>query len=299
MHRFRWDDLQYVMAVATAGSLSGAARALGVNHATVLRRISAFEESLGVRLFERPPGGYRLRAEAREALAAIRSMAETVDRLERVMPAIGRGFEGSFRLTSTDTIATLILPRRLRAIRALHPQLTIDVVAANAALNLERSEAEITVRPAQALPDGLSGRLVGRMTFRIFGAAGYLARNPSDRVEDHSWLGVGAPLTRSPVGAWQQATLGDRVDLRADSFLTLARMAEAGMGLAMLPAFVGRASPDLRPAAQFADLRETSIWVAAHADIAGAGRTRWLIDLLADALAEDLPAFEDAAAAAP
>ena len=101
MHKIRWDDLQYVHAVARHGALSAAARELGVNHATVLRRISALETAQGVTLFDRPPGGYRLRPEGRDLLAALNAMGETVEHLERVLPTLGKGLVGSFRVTTT------------------------------------------------------------------------------------------------------------------------------------------------------------------------------------------------------
>lgn len=76
-HNLRWDDLQIVLAVAEHRSLSGAARQLGVNHATVLRRIEALERNIGIDLFDRPPGGYRLRAEAQEMLSSLRAISES------------------------------------------------------------------------------------------------------------------------------------------------------------------------------------------------------------------------------
>ena len=83
MHNLRWDDLQIVLAVAEQRSLSGAARLIGVNHATVLRRIEALERQLGTQLFDRPPGGYRLKPEAQELMSSLRSISQTVGRVER------------------------------------------------------------------------------------------------------------------------------------------------------------------------------------------------------------------------
>lgn len=79
MHKMRWDDLQFVHEVATHGSLSAAARSLGVNHATVLRRITALEDRFEIRLFERPPGGCRLTPEGRELLSPLQMIGRTVD----------------------------------------------------------------------------------------------------------------------------------------------------------------------------------------------------------------------------
>src|SRR5215212_4404184 len=83
MARLEWDDLRYVLAVASEGSLAGAARSLGVNHTTVLRRVGAFEKHLGLRLFERLPTGYVLTAGGEDLIAAAGHIAETVTTLER------------------------------------------------------------------------------------------------------------------------------------------------------------------------------------------------------------------------
>jgi DNA-binding transcriptional LysR family regulator len=83
MHRIDWDDLRYVLAVAEHGSLAAGARALGVNHTTVLRRINAFESAQAVRLFERLPTGYALTAGGEELLAAARQMGDVAAMLQR------------------------------------------------------------------------------------------------------------------------------------------------------------------------------------------------------------------------
>ena len=120
-HNLRWDDLQIVLAVAEQRSLSGAARIIGVNHATVLRRIEAVEGQIGMQLFDRPPGGYRLKPEAQELLSSLQAIAQTVGRVERSLMAARLGTGGSFRLTTTDSVANLLLPRHLERLRAHAP----------------------------------------------------------------------------------------------------------------------------------------------------------------------------------
>ncbi len=292
MHKIRWDDLQYILAVAETGSLSAAARRLGVNHATVLRRIAGFEADCGAPLFERPPGGYRLRPEGRELLAAIQSMGRTADRLERLVPTIGKGLEGAFRLTTTDSVADGVAPKHLRRLAELHPRLRVDLVVANMPLDMARPEAEITLRPALTLPDGLTGQKICEMAFRVYASPDYLARHPSPDYRAHRWLGVSPPVTRSPVGAWQEAVLGDAVGFRADSFVTLARMAEAGMGPTMVPAFLGRQSGRLVEAPHFPDETRTQFWVATHPDLMQVEWVPPMIAFFAEAIAEDRALIE-------
>ncbi len=287
MHKLKWDDLRYVLAVAETGSLSAAGRALGVNHATVLRRIAALETAYGVRLFDRMGGGYRIKPEAVGLLTAARSMDRTMERLQRSLTTIGKGLEGSFRLATTDAIAEALLPRYIAALREQHPNLQVELKIANAHIDMTRPDAEILLRPALALPDGLTGRRATNVGFRIFASADYLARNTSADPRDHVWLRVAPPLSRSPVGAWQDQQPDQSSAITADSFLTLARLAEAGLGLAMLPAFLGKRSSSLRPATGFRDSMTTVMWVATHADLLQHGHIGSLVDFFADEIARD------------
>lgn len=286
MHKMRWDDLQFVHEVAEHGSLSAAARSLGVNHATVLRRISALEDRFGIRLFERPPGGYRMTPEGREILSALQVIDRTVNGVERALPVVGRGLHGRVRVTTTDSLADLILPRHLVALRERHADLEIELVVSNAPVSIDQAQAEITVRPTRMLPPDLVGHHAAEMRFSVYGHRNDLGTF-SARAEEHRWVGVAPPLTRSPVGAWQDRTIGPFVTMRADSFLTVARLVEAGMGLAMLPDFVAKAHPDLVQVLQYEERLVTSVWVAAHADLTHAEPVRILLDALTEALSKD------------
>src|SRR5688500_17425447 len=108
-----WDDLRYVLALADAGSLAGAARALGVNHTTVLRRVGAFEKRLGLRLFERLPAGDVPTAGGEELIAAARRVDETVVALERRIAGQDLRLAGALRVTTTDTLMASLLPEIL------------------------------------------------------------------------------------------------------------------------------------------------------------------------------------------
>jgi len=292
MHKIPWGDLQYVSAVAEQGSLSAAARRLGVNHATVLRRISALEDVLGVKLFDRPPGGYRLRPEARDVLAAAQTIERAIDRLDRQLAVLGRGFDAAFRLTTTDSVAETLLARHLADLARVHPKLSVELVVTNNPVDMGRPDAEITLRPASAVPAGLVGKRISAMAFRVYARAEYWAAHPSARHSDHRWLVGAGPLDRSPVGAWRDAYVGEAAGHRADSFVTLARMAEAGLGPAMIPSFLARQSELLVRAPQFADETQTSFWAAAHPDLIRLEWVEALIDFFVESFAKDRDLLE-------
>ena len=118
----------------------------------------------------------------------------------------------------------------------------------------------------------------------MFGSADYLIANGSDDVAAHNWVGVAAPLTRSPVGAWLQDRLAEPPAIRADSFLTMARLVASGAGLAMLPTFVGRAEPGLLEHPRIGDREETDIWVATHPDLIFLPQVAELVTFFANAI---------------
>src|SRR5579872_2490334 len=123
--RVDWEDVRFFAALARHGSLSATARALGVNHATVSRRIAALEASLRVKLFDRWATGYTLTADGRHALVATEAMADAAGALLRLNSA--RGLSGLVRITATPSLAESFLIPRLAALHAQHPLLDLEI----------------------------------------------------------------------------------------------------------------------------------------------------------------------------
>lgn len=278
MHRMNWDDLQFVLAVVEAGTVAGAARALGVNHATVLRRIAAFEDRLGTELFERSPLGYRVRPDRLRLIEAAREVGHAVESMARLARGMDAPPEGHLRITSTDTLCQTLLPRILAEFRETATGLRLSLVSSNLHLNLSRLEAELTVRPAPALPEGLVGEIAGRMDFAVYAAPG----TPPD-----AWLGLSGPLIRTVAATWTQDQIGPLGPVSsADSFLVLRALALAGVGRVALPCLLGEAEPgleriDIDLPAEFS----VPLWVACHEDIAQVPRIRQMRTLLSEAVA--------------
>lgn len=287
MHKLRWDDLQYVHAVAEQGSLSAASRALGVNHATVLRRIALLEASCEVKLFDRQKDGYRLRPEGRALLASLKLMDHASARIRRSLDSTAKGIEGTFRLATTDTIACLLLPDHLENLRQMHPNVNIEVAVSNDPIDLSLSGAEILVRPGPDLPPELSGLKIGTVEFGVFGSPDYLARTGDLPVRAHKWLGTAPGFAGSTVGEWQLSNVENRREFSADSFLMLAALAERGLGLAMLPVFVGQKSGQLVSFGDRAGLPSTGLWVATHKDFRQQRDIETLLEFFAGALRRD------------
>lgn len=279
-HNSTWDDIRYALAVAEAGSVNAAAKALGVNHATILRRVAAFEAATGVVLFRRSARGYAVDAGARGMLEAMRGVEAAVQRFERVAAGETERISGPAQITSTDSLTLTLLPRHVAAFQKAHAAITVTLISTNTRLNFARLDAEVAIRPARALPEDMTGDRVGTMRMRVYGSADYIASRPGGAAAQN-WLGVSDLLSRSPVYHWQARLPQDRIVLRADSFVTLAAQARAGQGLAMLPTVL---ADGLERAPGFDDETATGVWVAVHPDLAGAPRIascrRWFLDAL-------------------
>lgn len=300
-YRIDWEDLRYVLAVAEASSLAAAARALGVNHTTVLRRVNAFEERLGLRLFDRLPTGYALTAGGEELLGSARQMAEVVTGLERRLSGQDLRLEGSIRVTTTDTLMTSLLPGVLAGFRTLHPGITVEVTTANAFASLTRRDADIAVRPALSPPETLVGRRVSGVAFAVYGAAAGEPRRlwPGDAaLGEEPWIGLDDSLAGSTVARWMRAVLpAARVALRCDSLVAAAAAAAAGLGLAALPCYLGDTIPGLRRLSEPVPEMATALWVLTHEDLRRTARVSAFTEFAAGALAAQRARLEGRAEA--
>jgi DNA-binding transcriptional LysR family regulator len=133
--RLNWDDLRLVLAIARAGTLSGAARTLEVTHSTVFRRLGAVEQEMGVRLFDRFRDGYAATTAGESAAEVAARIADEVLALERRLSGQDLRPSGTVRITTTDTIGALLMPH-LNALRIAHPQIRLEVTISNTMVNL-------------------------------------------------------------------------------------------------------------------------------------------------------------------
>lgn len=287
MSDLEWDDLRYVLAVASQGSLAGAARRLRVNHTTVLRRVGAFEKRLGLRLFERLPSGYVLTAGGEELIGAARRIDDEVTALERRLAGQDLRLSGVLRITTTDTLMGTVLPEILARFRSSHPGIGLEVAVSNLMFNLTKRDADVAIRPAKDPPETLVGRRIAGIAFAIYGSADYLAAHENAKLADHRWIGPDDSLAGTSVAHWMRAHVPEaEIALRTDSLVAARDAAQAGLGLAALPCYLGDTSPGLvrmhEPIAEMA----TALWILTHADLRHQARIRAFTEFAANALSQ-------------
>lgn len=257
MHNENWDDLRYVLAVAETGSVLQAAKHLGVNHATVLRRVAAFEERYETTLFERTSQGYQLLADRAHIIRAAHTAEVAMQEVHRLANGGRLTLHGTVRVSSTDTLCGAILPRFVAALQAEEQNLAITLLSSNTHLDFSREQAGIAVRPSVQLPEDMVGKVATELRFAAYA---------SDR-DQKNWLGLSGPLTRSVAGKWIDENVpADRLTIAADSFLTLQTMAALGHGIAILPCFVGDGDARLVRLTKLMPVQTVPLWVAYHVD---------------------------------
>lgn len=276
MHSDNWDDLRFVLAVADIGTVSGAARRLGVNHATVLRRVAGFEDRYGAEIFERTAKGYVVRADRARMIEAARDVGSAVDTVAQLLRGAQAPIRGSVRVSSTDTFCQFVLPEVLRDLHKAVSGLNVALISTNAYSDFARSDADIAVRPSLRLSDDMVGDVAAHLGFGVYGRD---EANPD-------WLGFAGPLLRSAPALWMaEHVSAGQIVAAADSFVVLAQLAHQGLGRAVLPCCVGGAAPDLLRL-DVGDLPAVPIWVACHQEVAQLPRVVASRKFLSDALAQ-------------
>lgn len=288
-----WDALRFFLRVARDGGLSPAARSLGVNHATVLRRIRALEAALGVRLFDKSAGGYTLTPAGESITDSIARMEQEAD--AAILRVRGQDLQlsGEVRITTVDTLADRLLAPALPSFRADYPGLRLQIATIDAQANLSRREADIALRPSNDPGDTMVGRRAGALRFKVYGAPALIEEFEDWRTGPH--LRGADRLANLASDRWfaEEVAGFDATKpqpaavIEATSFLTLAEICAAGAGFACLPAFLGDPDPRLAAVAAAPEAVGTDVWVLTHREIRTAARikavTDWLTKIVTDA----------------
>ncbi len=286
---FDWNRARAFLVTAEEGSLSAAARALGLAQPTLSRQVEAFQKELGVVLFERFGRGLELTPAGEALLDHARKMGEAARALS--LAAYGQGAEiaGPVTISASDAYAGLLLPPVLKDLKAREPGLQIQVIADNAASDLLRREADIALRNFRPDEPDLVARRLADGGANFYAAHDYIAAH--GRVEQAAdWakmaLVVPAPAEsfRNSMARLCPAVAQAPIAVTCNSYLAMWEMVRQGLGVGILDSRLGDADPGVaRVAAGQADL-PFPVWLVAHRDILGNARLRLVFDALADAL---------------
>jgi len=272
-----WDDLRTVLAVAREGSLSGAARALQVEHSTVFRRLRSIEERFGAELFERTRSGYSPTAHGEAVAESARVMEEAALAAERRVLGADVRLSGVVRIAATELFASYLLPEVLPAFLEAHPEIEIEIDVSNRNVDLTRREADLALRIADPPAEHLYGRKVGELRYAVFAHRRFFRGGKAPKLEELAWIGFDESLRRLAIARWLDARLPRmRPRLRADSIIAIMHAAAAGMGAAVLPLFAADANRSLCRVTSVLEELRVPLWVLNHPDVRENARVRAL-----------------------
>lgn len=295
MHSNRWSDLEFVLAVATKGSLASAARVLNVNHSTVQRRVQAFERTAGIKIFERLRTGYRTTPEGEMFLDAAQSIETVINDLQRKIVGSDKGLSGPLSITTTDAILPAI-SEDIAALQSAYPKIVAEIIITNDRLDLDRRDADIAIRASNQPPPHLVGRRICGVGFGVYATQSVADEAAHRSIDRRKWLGLDHPLSGSPAGSWMAAEIpASRVVGRAGSFAALCDLAGHGLGHVILPRHVGDASSMLVQVPFDLGLPTVGLWLLSHRDILRAPRVRIATDFLYRSLRHKQAMFEGSA----
>ena len=281
-----WQDLRYVLAVGRCRTLSEAARKLGVNHSTVLRRIRRIETDLSTRLFDRHHDGYSLTAAGEEAFDLAQRIEEDSTTLEVKLAMRDVRLSGSIRVTTTDTLWFTVLGDALKKFSDMYPEISLEVVLSNEFVNLNKRHADVAIRPATSPPPSLFGRKISDIAFAAYGSQHYLSDQSAQRnLQGLCWLVPDESMSYIASETWLHKKIPDaEVALRLNSVFGMYSAARAGIGLAVLPCYVGDTCPELQRIGSPADELRSELWLLTHDDHRHVARIRAFLNVFGEEL---------------
>ncbi len=278
-----WRDLQYFLAVSRGGSLSVAARALGVEHTTVARHIHSLEQVTGATLFERHPRGYVLTRQGEQLVATVESMEREA---RRVSESTGGGLSGTVRISALEGFGNFFLAPRIGTLLDSNPDLTVEMVTIQQILSLSRRQADLAISLTPPSGDRLRAEPLTDYRLFIYASPDYLARHAPITGRDDLASHIFAGYVDELVFTRALDYLGDlgidsrSVRIQNSSIQAQKAAVAAGLCLAVLPAFVAESTPGLvRVLPETTNLRRT-YWLITRADEGRSSRIRHLCENL-------------------
>lgn len=272
-----WQDLNHLVTLGRLGSLAAAAKALHVDHATVSRRITSLEKSVGLKLVIRLPKSCRL-TEDGEALVAIASeMGNAADAVGRYVRHASMPLSGTVTISALPALATAVIAPSLPALRERHQGLKVVLSATSAIVSLAKGDADIAIGFVRPETPASIVRRIGTLALGLYGSQAAVSLPTS------KWVFVGFEQTLShiPQQAWLSKFAGAReFVLRSNDVATQQAAARAGLGLAVLPALVADQDSGLFRIDVDDGPQPRELWLSVHSDLRNSSVVRATIDHL-------------------
>ncbi len=287
---FDWNQARAFLVTAEEGSLSAAARSLGLTQPTLGRQVAALEEELGVTLFDRVGRSLSLTQAGLELLDHVRAMGDAAGRVSLTASGQSQAIEGQVCITASDAMSAYYLPPVLKRIREVAPAIEIEVVAANALRDLRRREADIAIRHVRPEHPDLIAKLVRETSARLYASTAFLESRGrptcASDVSDAPFIGFeqSGRLLAGLNGRGLTLTKNN-FKLVTDSGVAGWEMVKQGLGIGVMVEEIAAITPEVECVLPDLDPFQVPIWLVTHRELHTSRRIRLVFDLLSEALA--------------
>lgn len=284
---FDWNDLKAFLAVARGGSTLAASKAMGVNQTTVARRIESLEQDLGFKLFERGQTGSRLTESGQNLIPEAENVERAAIRFANQAAGQMRGVSGALRLTTNELVASTMVIPGLVEFRKVHPDVQVDLVITDRALDLENGEADLAIRTGRALAESdLVARKICDHEMALYCSRDYASRRgvpaSPDDLKDHDLIDVAMDIGEIPAASWMMRHAGGKPPItRSNSMGSLVHAVKAGLGIGALPCTIADPDYDLLRCSDAIEESRASSWIVTRRDLKDTPRVRAFIDFMA------------------
>lgn len=267
-YKLEVNDLYAVLGLVRGGNLVAAGEQLGQDASTVFRSLQRIEKGLGMQLFERSRSGYIASELAQELASRAERMEVELEAARSAAQSDPGQVSGSVKITTTDTVLHSLVAPALKSLQALHPLLGFELVAGNELASLTRRDADIAVRATTRPPTHLVGKHVGPIRVALFAARkSGIEKFDESVLATQNWIAPDDALPEHPSVVWRKKRFPKVIPkYRVNSILTVAELVGQGMGVGLLPLFLGRQRTDLRQLGSEIEECQTELWLLTHTD---------------------------------
>jgi DNA-binding transcriptional LysR family regulator len=289
--KFDWNRARAFLVTAEEGSLSAAARALGMAQPTLGRQVNALEDELGVVLFERVGRGLTLTQSGLELLDHVRAMGNAANRISLSAAGQSQSIEGTICISASEIYAAFLLPPIIIKLRELEPGIDIEIVASHATSDLRRREADIAIRNFRPTEPDLVAKKIRDVPARLYATPNYIERigNPKLPVdlEQADFISIdSAGALRNGLNAIGFNLTQRNFPIMTENYLVMWELVKHGLGIGILDGNIGDAEPLVERVLPDLEPLMFPIWLVAHRELNTSRRIRMVFDLLAAELAD-------------
>jgi DNA-binding transcriptional LysR family regulator len=290
MDRLDWNHVRAFLETAEAGSLSAAARKLGLTQPTLSRQVAAAEASLGVMLFERVGKSMVLTAPGLALLERAREMGFAADELQMAASGQSQAVQGRVCVSASEVVASWLLPPVVAQLRISAPGVVVDIVASDAVSDLRRREADIAIRHVSPTEPDLIAKKIRQATAYFYASTAWVARHGHprrfDEAAQHDFVGMDrSGLYLGHLTAHGLPVRASNFVCYADNAITHLALVRQGLGIGPMMVDVAQQLPDLVRVFDDVPAIEFPIWLVTHKELHTSRRIRVVFDALAKALA--------------